>query len=136
MGQSGPMMRGVHVEPLNLDRSLSQVNRRCRIESQLYVRDQSLVGFGDPRLATWLANLGELQGLCVVRCAMELHVLGAIRLCERSAKGSFGEHRKRQRVIVLRSPNSNRRQHRATSLSRCEPRYPPPGIASVFGKPT
>jgi hypothetical protein len=50
---------------------------------------------------------------------MSLHVPGGIRLCECSTEGLFSEHRKRQRVIVLRLPNPNRRLHQATSLSRC-----------------
>jgi len=113
------MVGGIHIEPLDLDRSLAQDHRRLCIEPQLKVGDQSAVGFGDPSLATRLTNLRELQSLAVVRCAMQLHVRGGIRLRECSAEDPFGEHRKLQSVMFLRSPDPNRGLHQSTRYREC-----------------
>ena len=77
----------------------------------LNVRDQSLAGIGDPRLASRITDLCELQRLTVVGCAMEVHVVGSIGFCESSTEGFFGKHRKRQRITFCRSPNPNRGLH-------------------------
>jgi hypothetical protein len=121
--QSGSMVRGIYVKPLDLHRSFARDHWRCCVEPQLNVRDQSGVGFGDPRLAARITNLRELQSAAVSGCAMQLHVRSAIRLCECSAEGSFGEDRKLQRVIFLSSPNPNRSLHQSTPLSASLPEH-------------
>jgi hypothetical protein len=111
VSQSGSMVRGIYIKPLDLDLSLARDHLRCCIEPQLNVCDQSGVGFGHPSLAAQLANLRELQSVAVCGGAMHLHVRRGVQFFECSSKGSFGEDRKLQRIIFLGSPNPNRSLH-------------------------
>jgi len=111
VSQSGPVVCGIHVEPLDLDRSRAR-NRRARcIESELHVRGQASPGFGNPGLATRLTNLRELQGFAIGRRTVRLHVRIGIRPRKGGAEGSFGEHRKFERVVFVGSPDQKRSLH-------------------------